>query len=103
MVTGCPVAMIETERAKSVPAVKRRIDKQLYTADKSIMVFVEAKAMAGDMASGSPNNSQTSPMKKKTNNLKKSTKSAVTRRVGTHQRAAQARTQARRDQRGGGR
>jgi hypothetical protein len=40
-------------------------------------------------------------MKKKSKSLKKVTKSPVGRRVGTHQRAAHARQQARRDQRGG--
>ena len=40
---------------------------------------------------------------KKAKSLKKSNKSAVGKRIGTHQRAAQARKQARRDNRGGGR
>jgi hypothetical protein len=42
-------------------------------------------------------------MKKKSKSLKKVTKSPVGRRIGTHQRAAHARKQARRDKRGGGR
>jgi hypothetical protein len=40
-------------------------------------------------------------MKKKSKSLKKVSKSPVSRRIGTHQRATQARQQARRDQRGG--
>jgi len=37
---------------------------------------------------------------KKTKSLKKSNKSAISKRIGTHQRAAHARKQARRDNRG---
>jgi len=40
---------------------------------------------------------------KKTKGLKKSSKGAISKRIGTHQRAAHARKQARRDSRGGGR
>jgi hypothetical protein len=40
---------------------------------------------------------------KKAKSLMKSSKSAVGKRIGTHQRAAQARKQARRENRGGGR
>ena len=52
---GMPI--IEADRAKTVLAVKRSmkpgfagIDNELYTMDKTLMVFGDAKAVVGDMA-----------------------------------------------------
>jgi len=52
---GMPI--IEADRAKTVLAVKRSmkpgfagIDNDLYTMDKTLMVFGDAKAVVGDMA-----------------------------------------------------
>ena len=52
---GMPI--IEADRARSVLAVKRSmkpgfagIDNELYTMDKTLMVFGDAKAVVGDMA-----------------------------------------------------
>jgi NAD(P) transhydrogenase subunit beta len=52
---GMPI--IDADRAKTVLAVKRSmkpgfagIDNELYTMDKTLMVFGDAKAVVGDMA-----------------------------------------------------
>jgi NAD(P) transhydrogenase subunit beta len=52
---GMPI--IEADRARTVLAVKRSmkpgfagIDNELYTMDKTLMVFGDAKAVVGDMA-----------------------------------------------------